>query len=211
MLVAHVLFTAIIQTLFHLGFHDQRVRSWALPTFNATLMSLYGIPYFLQWIFVNDLSTTLSTTHIAQQLQAYMIIDLFYNGIVAPQKLLEFWVHHIVYTIVLSYAVAAGYTGIICTYLLLEVPAAIRAWGTLVPAWRADGSFGLLFFLLRVVLPFLILGRDAHVYPPVAFPIFAAMQILHIYWFYLWCRSQLPRLLAEALGARDESQDYGRE
>lgn len=205
--VSHVFWNAMLQLAIHLSFSDRKTRQWALPTFNATLMSIYGILLFPHWLFSHDLSATPLTDHVAIQLQSYMIVDLCYNALMrhdAIDKLLEFWTHHIVYTMLLAHAVNAGYTGVIASYLLLEIPAAIRAWGTIVPAWRSDVGFGTTFFVTRIVLPFIIYRRDCATYPVIAFPVFIAMQVLHIYWFALWCRSQMPRILVAALGANQD-------
>lgn len=197
----------MLQLGFHLSISDHKQRQWALSAFNATLVSIYGAMFFPLWLFSRDLTATSFTDHVAKQLQAYMIVDLCYNAAMrhdAVDKLLEFWTHHIVYTALLAYSVNNGYTGIIASYLLLEIPAAIRAWGTLVPAWRTDAGFGAAFFVSRIVLPFVLFARDSGIYPAIAYPLFTAMQALHVYWFSLWCRSQMPRILAAALGANED-------
>jgi hypothetical protein len=203
--ITHLFWNSAIQLLMHLNL-DDRQRQWGLSAFNATLMSLYGVLLFPQWLFFHDLTATAFTDHVAKQLQAYMIVDLCYNTLMrndAIYKPLEFWAHHSVYAVLMAYAVNGHYTGLVAAYLMMEIPAAIRAWGTLVPAWRTDSGFGTAFFLTRIVLSFLIFARDYRMYPAIACSLFAAMQTLHIYWFYLWCRSQMPRILAAALGVRE--------
>lgn len=191
-----------IQTLVHYGARNEKDRQWGLSVFNASLMSMYGSFLFLHWVFIHDITATAFTDHVLYQLQAYLIVDLIYNGFIkcdVRQSLLEFWIHHSVYAIVLGLIIVSRASGMAGAYVILEIPAAIRGWGTIQPEWRSDVGFGTSFFLLRVLLPFVVLARDGYLYPAVFLCVFWAMQTLHCYWFYLWCKSQLPRLIEAAL------------
>lgn len=202
-----IILTLAVQAAAHRYFHTTKERQWALSAYNSALMSFYGVITLLQWLFDHGQAPTEFTDTIFLQLQSYMIVDLLYNITVhrhVQQSLLEFWVHHTVYIFVCSRIVEDRMTGATAVYFILEFPAALRAWGTLVPAWRTDAGFGAAFFLLRVLFPFLVFMRDVSAYPLTYIPVFVAMQGLHCYWFYRWCQSQLPRLLESALGGLNE-------
>lgn len=183
---------AFLQALIHHACLHKKHRHWVLPAFNALLMSTYAMLALPRWLFVHDLTPSEGDDFAFQQLQAYLIVDLVYSGILChdpTQKFLELWVHHIAYIALVCAIMTLGKSGITAPYLLVEIPAAIRALGTLNPAWRTDNGFGATFFLLRVVAPFLIIVRDYPVYEGYYFAIFGTMQLLHIYWFALWCKS----------------------
>lgn len=199
---------AALQGLIHYAVLQKKHRHWVLPTFNALLMSAYAIPALWRWLFYHDLSPSEGDDMAFQQLQAYLIVDLVYSGILChdpTQKFLELWVHHGAYIALVCAIMTLGKSGFTAPYLFVEIPAAIRALGTLNPEWRTDLGFGATFFLLRVVAPFLVIARDYPHYEGYYFAIFGAMQILHIYWFRLWCRRLFKSdamLRAPALQAR---------
>jgi hypothetical protein len=198
--VSAVLLYTGLQCLVHTGAQDTKGRQWGLSAINAALMSVYGVAY---WMFDRGVETTAFTDRVLYQLQTYLIVDLVYNGFInreARQSLLEFWVHHTAYVLVLELIIANGMSGLGLPYIILEIPAAIRSWGTIQPAWRTDAGFGLTFFALRVVLPFYIAARDYQLYHFICFVTFVGMQAMHIYWFSLWCKSQLPRMIEAAWG-----------
>ena len=189
-----VIGNAALQALVHFATLQKKQRHWALPTFNALLMSVYAIPALWRWLFVHDLRPSDGDDLAFQQLQAYLIVDLMYSGILCrdpSQKFLELWVHHLAYIALVCTLMTLGKSGVTAPYLFVEIPAAIRALGTLNPAWRTDMGFGVTFFLLRVVAPFLVIARDYPHYEGYYFAIFGAMQALHIYWFALWSRRLL--------------------
>jgi hypothetical protein len=182
---------ALLQSAVHYLPVQKKTRHWLLPTFNALLMSVIAIPTLMRWLFVHNLAPTLLGDLAFQQLQAYLIVDLAYSGVLcrdSTQKFLELWVHHIAYIIFVCAVMTLGKSGFADPYLFVEIPAAIRAMGTLNPAWRSDVGFGITFFALRVVAPFFIVARDWPAYEGYYFAIVGAMQTLHIYWFVLWCR-----------------------
>lgn len=193
-----ILSYAGIQSLIHAGARNSKDRQWGLSVFNSTLMSVYGLLYLLNWLFTHDLTATAMTDRVVYQLQAYLVVDLIYNGFINTEtrhSVLEFWAHHSIYSVLCGLAIQYDVSGLAVVYMIMEVPAAIRGIGTIQPEWRSDAGFGLSFFLLRILLPFVFVFHDGHLYPLVFKVAFAAMQTLHCYWFYRWCCSQLPRLL----------------
>lgn len=203
-----ILAYAGIQALIHIGARGQKDRQWGLSVFNSLLMSAYGVIYFLHWLFHHDLSATLATDRAVYQLQSYLVIDFIYNGFInteVQQSMLEFWIHHSVYAAVCSVVIQYSISGVAVAYMILEVPTALRALGTIQPEWRTDLGFGIAFFFMRVLAPFVFYLRDHATYPTFAHGVFVAMQTLHCYWFYRWCKSQAPRLLIAALGIEERS------
>lgn len=150
----------------------------------------------LYWLYTGDVSPSASTDFLLNFLYAYLVTDLIHNGWYygAEMNPLEFWTHHIIYLFVFDGLVARGMSGILRGFFILEFPSAVRAWGTLVPAWRTDIGFGVSFFIFRVAYPFYVLYHIYAVTPWWGSLVVAAAQGMHIYWFMLWCKGQVRRL-----------------
>lgn len=181
----------------------EKQRQWVLSTAVNTIVSAVGLYQFAYWWFTGTVTATAGTNAMIDILQAYMIVDLVYNAwYYGPaMNLLEFWVHHVVYIAILGVIRTTGYSGYVRPFYILELPSAVRAWGTMVPAWRSDAWFGTLFATLRVGLPFYNLAVMWDILPLWSIPVILTMQGMHCYWMLLWIRNQLQQMPAPPIAS----------
>lgn len=173
-------------------------RQWILSTTVNTIVSVAGLYQFAYWWFTGDVSPSGGAQALMDLLQAYMVVDIFHNGwyYSAAMNPLEFWVHHAIYIVLFSAMRSSNLNGFMRPFFILELPSAVRAWGTMVPAWRSDAWFGGLFAVLRVGLPFYNLIVLRHDSPFWLWLFSLVMQGMHCYWFYRWSLGQLRRMHA---------------
>lgn len=178
-------------------------RKWALSTAINTIVSAAGLYQLTYWWITGDVSDSTGTRALIDLLRAYMVVDLIHNGwhYGAEMNLLEFWVHHSVYIVLFGGIRAAGLSGIMRPFFILELPSAVRAWGTMVPAWRSDAWFGATFATLRVGFPFYIMVVLRRSLPLWLWPFIVAAQTMHCYWFYRWTVGQMRRMYAPPLAS----------
>ena len=127
----YIFLYSVIQVAIHASCETQKQRQWWLSLINAAFSSGVGIAGLL-WGF--DAATAVTAV---QALQAYLIVDLAYNGVSASQPLLEFWVHHPVYIVLLEAAANAQYAPLVANYFILELPNIVRSAGQLDPRLRS--------------------------------------------------------------------------
>lgn len=180
----------------HPWLQTDKQRQWILSVVVNTVLSVAGVVQMLYWLSTGDVTSTSSTEFLMNFLYAYLVADLLHNGwyFGAELNFLEFWAHHIIYLFVFDGLAARDLSGVLRGLYILELPSAVRAWGSLVPAWRSDAGFGALFFIFRVIYPFYVLY---HIYADIPWwgaLVIAAAQGMHIYWFGLWCKGQVRRL-----------------
>ena len=173
-------------------------RKWVLSTAVNTIVSAAGLYQFAYWWITRDVSDGGGVRALMDLLQAYMVVDLVHNGWYYGNEmnLLEFWVHHSVYIVLFGGIRVAGLSGLMRPFFILELPSAVRAWGTMVPAWRSDAWFGATFAALRVALPFYNMIALREHMPLWLWPFIVAMQAMHCYWFYRWTHGQIRRMRA---------------
>lgn len=161
---------------------------WILSTLNGTLVTLIGLYESYRWWMTGDLTTTPLSIAVLEFMKCYLLVDLAYNAIFHRQHmgLLECWVHHSVYIFAFDQLIQQGFAGVIRPLFILELPAAIRSWGSLIPAIRSDYAFGATFGILRVAYPFYVAYYLT--LPTWAWLYLAAAQTLHIYWFSQWIK-----------------------
>jgi hypothetical protein len=165
---------------------------WVLSTVNGTLMSGLGLLELANWWQTGDLNPSPRMEAAMEFMKCYLLTDLAYNALFHFSEIsfLEGWLHHSVYIFIFDQVVKQGLAGVLRPLLILEIPAAIRAWGSIYPALRSDLAFGVTFGALRVIYPFYIMFYLT--IPTWSWIFMIAAQGLHIYWFWKWMQKYAP-------------------
>lgn len=165
---------------------------WILSTLNGTIMSGIGLLELAHWWQTGDLSPSPRMESALEFMKCYLLVDLLHNATLNIRQIgfLDGWLHHIVYIFVFDQLVQQELAGVLRPLLLLEIPAAIRAWGSLIPTLRSDIAFGSTFGILRVVYPFYVMCYLT--LPTWSWLFMVSAQGLHIYWFWQWVQKYAP-------------------
>ncbi|NBO26452.1 MAG: hypothetical protein EBU96_06620 [Actinobacteria bacterium] len=197
MYLSALLFFGTVQAVISSCSQNPKERQWLLSFINAVCCTGAA----LIALILGDASIFNNPEWNINALQAYLIVDLLHNGLnqESKQSLLEFWIHHPVYIVVLEVATQGGYAPLVSRYFILEMPNIVRSLGQLEPLWRSNVGFGSLFFACRIVAPFFIAACDGWQYTAWMWVPFLLMQSVHIYWFTRWWAVYGTHLLDRAL------------
>ena len=196
--IPYLQFASLLGFVFtmHPWLQTDKHRQWILSTTVNTVVSIAGAYQLLYWLYTGDITPGTGSNFLADFLYGYMLADLIHNGWYYAQTMnpLEFWVHHIIYIFLFDTIRTHQLTGFLRGFFIMELPSAIRAWGTMNSSWRSDTTFGVAFFLCRVLLPFYVYKHIYAASPWWSILPFSAAQCMHIYWFALWCKGTIRRL-----------------
>lgn len=171
-----------------------RRRMWILSAFTTSMVSAIGFFQLGYWVVSRDDSSSAGMDYVCELLKAYLLVDLVHNAIYhwRDTPLLDCWVHHVAYIFIFDWLIRDYQSGVMRPFLILELPSAIRAVGSLIPSLRNDRAYGISFLVLRVIWPFIaICWIRATSW---VFTCFLIAQGMHIYWFYKWVKSEQRRL-----------------
>ncbi|KAJ3160070.1 hypothetical protein HK101_000966 [Irineochytrium annulatum] len=103
------------------------------------------------------------------------------------------WFHHLGYAWCVLAMMQRGQVGAFLSFAaVLEIPTIPLALGHMNKEWRRDYTFGILFFITRVILHFYVVLHAFTTYTNSIFPLVPLIPLpLHIYWFTNWVRQQL--------------------
>ena len=134
-----------------------RRRMWILSSLTTSIVSVVGSGQLIYWITTGDTSTSATMDFMLELMKTYLLVDLAHNAIYhyRDTPVLDCWIHHIAYIYVFDRLLCDQQSGLLRPFLILEVPAAIRALGSLFPSVRSDMAYGISFFLMRVAWPFI--------------------------------------------------------
>lgn len=168
-------------------------RMWILSTVTTSIVSAVGVVQLGYWIVTKDDTPAPGMDYMCELLKAYLLVDLVHNAVFhfRDTPILDCWIHHVAYIYIFDGLVADYQSGFLRPFLILELPSAIRAAGSLIPSLRNDRAYGITFCVLRVIWPFIAvcwLRATSWV-----FGCFVIAQTMHVYWFYKWVRSEQRR------------------
>ena len=172
--------------------------SWITTTTSSIVMTTSSIPYVLQY-FKNG--ADLNSFPLLHDATARFFICFFMSYLVADMALgilyypgqMNFvtgWLHHTLYLILLPILMSSKLEGgfLICCFM--EFPTIFLSLGYLSPKWKSEISFGISFFITRILFH-VYFGYQAYSSSPgVLMPIIALFP-LHVHWFGSWCRRQV--------------------
>ena len=159
---------------------------WIMCAPMSLLFSVVGVIKAVYWIRSGDHATGPSMEFMLEAMITYFWAEMIWYGTLYFHEtaLVDLWIHHILYIIMLSPLKQYGYSSLCAPFLLLEIPTCVRAIGTLAPAFRSDVLFNATFIVFRVVWPFvptLLIPAPT----PYFYIIPTLMQTGHFYWLYL--------------------------
>lgn len=172
--------------------HGRR-RMWILSTIMTSAVAAVGAIQLGYWIVTKDGSSSAGMDYMCELLKAYLLVDLMHNAAFhfKDTPILDCWIHHIAYMYIFDWLITDYQSGVMRPFLILELPSAIRAVGSLAPSLRNDRAYGISFFALRVVWPCIaVWWMRATSW---VFNCFFIAQGMHIYWFYKWFKSEQRR------------------
>ncbi|RDB16601.1 hypothetical protein Hypma_002800 [Hypsizygus marmoreus] len=141
-----------------------RQTSWILTTITSGIMSLASLPFL--WDYISKGGSvkyirTLPAFAVAMNrfFQAYLAADLTIGSIYyrSSISLLEGWVHHAIYILVVELAIRQSWAHIFCLCASMEIPTFVLGISTLYPRLRNNILFATSFFMTRICLH-IILG-----------------------------------------------------
>jgi len=165
---------------------ERKRQMWIMCAPMSLFFSVTGIIQTAYWLYTGDVTASPFMDFILESMITYFWAELLWIGTLYfhETELLDFWIHHIVYILFISFIKENGYSGFAPSFLLLEIPTCVRAIGTLVPAWRSDALFNATFIAFRIVwllVPTLLLQMPNVYYYSVP----VMMESAHLYWLYL--------------------------
>lgn len=111
------------------------------------------------------------------------------------------FLHHLPYLLFMAAALYHDCPAMFVVFMPMELSTIFLAAGYIWPACRADFAFGSTFFLGRLVYHLWVWLRlvDTRAQSPFfVWPFAFLPYIIHVFWFYRWCRSALRRWRAKA-------------
>lgn len=172
--------------------------SWILTAISSAVMSLASLPFL--WDYLSSRGSvkhvrTLPAFAVAVNrfFQAYLAADLAIGTMYYRSRisLLEGWVHHAVYILVVELAIRRSWSHIFCLCGSMEIPTFILSITILYPRFRSNVLFAVSFFMTRIslhiVLAISYLSTDnrAHTTGGSFVPsmLLAGILPLHVTWF----------------------------
>ena len=177
-----------------------RQKSYILSIPNSIILFLVSV-YFLQKFVNNGCDISVYKNVITTQedcllqltvlyFTSYLIADNLIGYRNYPEKMtnLSGYPHHIFYIIMNYIILKTGMYHIYILYMIAELPTVIMGLGSYSKKYRRDNLFGFSFFLTRICFHVFMtwLIRNNKIF----FGLSLAILPVHIYWFYLWCKSK---------------------
>jgi hypothetical protein len=165
---------------------ERKRQMWIMCAPMSLFFSVIGAIQSAHLLTTGSVAATPFMDFVMDALITYFYAELMWIGTLYfnDTVLLEFWIHHIVYILLLSFIKENGYSGLPPAFLVVEIPTCVRAIGTLFPAYRSDTLFNATFITFRIVWPLVptLLIQPPNVY---FYIIPIMMESAHLYWLYL--------------------------
>ncbi|KAJ3337029.1 hypothetical protein HDU93_001748 [Gonapodya sp. JEL0774] len=139
----------------------ERKVSWILTFFSSLVMTLAGTVAVAGWVTHGwDIErwplygTSRLSLWISIYFMSYMWCDIAIGSVFYPYEitLLSGYIHHVLFTLIVLFALYTGLPAAFLPFGLLELPTFVMAIGQLNKKYRADLTFGLSYFVTRVLL-----------------------------------------------------------
>ncbi|KAI8804444.1 hypothetical protein BJ742DRAFT_450856 [Cladochytrium replicatum] len=175
-----------------------RQRAWILTLFSATTMSVGAFRF--SWVFATmpkgstikqhpDLDSSVAIGFCAAFV-GFLIADMIVGTLAYPEQFhpLTGWFHHLGYTaVVLGVVQQRVPGGFLAFAAMLELPTIPLSLGNINRQWKRDYTFGVLFFLTRIVFHSYVIVHCYHAFPATQLWMVTAIPFpLHLYWFRGW-------------------------
>lgn len=163
---------------------------------SAVLSSMAGYPLYLLFSEpTTAIHTVLSLpqmTTLGDILLAHFTLDLLIGHLFDRKRLdlLEGYIHHILYTAVITYIGYTGETNIILLYLPFEIPTVFLNLNRLTEGRPYNLHFGVTFVIFRLLYNIWLI-RLMTSYNPYYMSLTCLMLAVHSFWFYKWSRRYL--------------------
>ena len=175
-----------VQGVASLFIKERKRQMWIMCAPMSLFFSVTGVIQSAYWLISGNVEASPFMDFILESIITYFWAELLWIGALyfRDTSLLDFWIHHIVYILFISFIKENGYSGLAPSFLLLEIPTCVRAIGTLVPAWRSNALFNATFIAFRIVWPLVptLLIQPPNVY---FYMVPILMESAHFYWLYL--------------------------
>ncbi|KAJ3216176.1 hypothetical protein HDU67_009825 [Dinochytrium kinnereticum] len=181
----------------------ERKKAWVLTLLSAMVVSIGGSPLAFEFATLPPGSSiadhpSLDSPRawtIAAFFLSYLAVDLVLGSFSYPTQIhpLSGWFHHLGYAYCVLAMMQRAQIGAFLSFAsILEISTIPLALGHMNKAWRRDYTFGILFFITRVVLHGYVVVHAYRTYAPSLFWIVPFIPFpLHIYWFTNWVRQQV--------------------
>jgi hypothetical protein len=188
--------------------------AWVFTLVSSTVTSM-GAAFALYEFYLADFDPRLLQTErwYAQAITifflVYLILDLSVGYLHYPDQIgcMSGWGHHIVYTIILTWALFNKLEVSFLALCALELPTIFLSLGYINKRWRNDILFGVMFFVTRIVYhAWMIYYFYYNIESTAAWLILLGIYPMHIHWFGGWIRQQKRKCL-EKSPSRDEGLD----
>ncbi|KAJ3095967.1 hypothetical protein HDU97_006336 [Phlyctochytrium planicorne] len=213
---------ALVTSLFAKFLTTERQKAWVLTLLSAMVVSIGGSPLAFEFATLPHGSTiadhpSLDSPRawaIASFFISYLGVDLILGSFAYPTQIhpLSGWFHHLGYGYCVLAMMQRAQIGAFLSFAsILEISTIPLALGHMNKAWRRDYTFGIMFFITRVVLHGYVVMHAYSTYAPSIFWIVPFIPWpLHIYWFSNWVRQQLRKgTIGKAKKQREPLEENG--
>lgn len=172
-------------------------KAWIVMLFSSLILSLVGVVYVFQaqaynlwtneFIYSDDFVSRIVMLFFASvNVMDLLLGILYYPSFLDPFSTIA---HHIFYIGFIAALLINGYSKGFMLCFLMEVPTFVLALGSVWKKCRSDLSFGISFFLTRILYNMLLAYRLAMLsIDGIIWKICVGVLFLHIFWFYKWVR-----------------------
>lgn len=178
-------------------FPSDKARAWIITLAGSFGLSVLSTIYVIDACKLHGLVWTDGYIHGEDQLSrigvlyfvSINVMDLTLGSMFYPKYLdpLSAWFHHIAYLVFAFCLLAHHYARGLLICFFMEYPTFVLALGSLLPEYRMDLVFGILFFLTRILYNMFLIGSLYNVAPEgLIWRICTATICLHFFWFYKW-------------------------
>ncbi|CEL96981.1 unnamed protein product [Vitrella brassicaformis CCMP3155] len=149
---------------------EQKADGWILTTASGVVLTVCGVYVIPVTLAEGDLlgagfRAVVASNPTALQVVCVLFVAALHTDCVLgtlfyPRTIdvLSGWVHHGVYTVIMLYALASKQVWIFMLFGIDEIPTVMLGIGNIHVPWRFDWSFGIAFWLTRVVWHTCVLG-----------------------------------------------------
>lgn len=170
-------------------------KAWIVMLLSSFVLSIAGLVYLTN-AQLNDLWNTnfiYSDSFVSRSIMLFFAscnaMDLVLGAMYYPSFLDPFSTiaHHIFYVAFIATLLSHGYSNGFMLCFVMEVPTFILSLGSVQKSLRSDVTFGISFFLTRIVYNVLLAYRLAVIsFDGVIWKICVCVLGLHIFWFTKW-------------------------
>ncbi|KAI8853262.1 hypothetical protein BC829DRAFT_24391 [Chytridium lagenaria] len=199
-LIINTLVYFVCVRFFPKKFDTEQKKAWILTFLSSSIMTAACIPFVVDYamnsgnistilLLNSPLAVIFSTFFIS-----YLWADCFIGFICyrSSFNLVTGWIHHILYTFLVGFAIVFLLPGAFMIAALLELPTIFLSVGHIWKFLRSDLLFGLTFFLTRICFHGYLTYTLHTSWPNLFYWIFGVIVYpLHLYWFTNFIRQQI--------------------